>query len=267
MKIKYKITSDSRITIDNKEIFCDKVSQLWELTLERELGTYNFFLTVEITQYPKSNSWEVQPMYELLNIVIKPSSLVCITIDGDGQFKSLNNKKEILASWVKCKKEITDKFGNDENILRMVNNLENSFYSYSEEIDTSLYYFILLSQWQNKKKRSLKTRSLLHEGDSVNVDITCKDKIKTPENKTSWVHTGSGEINHLSKFKKLYDQQLKQYAHAEFDYKYAFHSEYLIGKKRETFNLFEKTITHVEEQASEGYKYYNTIEFNLMEEK
>jgi hypothetical protein len=233
--------------------------------MEKELGTYNSFLTVEIKQLPRSNSREAQPMYELLDIVIKPASRICLTFGWDGQFK-LTNKKEILASWEKCKKEITDKFGRDENILKMVKNLESGFDNYSIEIGTSLYYFILFSQWETKKRLSLKTRSTVHEGDSVDVDIICKDKIRVIDDRMNWIHVGTGEINHFSKFKKLYDSQLKQYAHAEFDYNYSFRTEYTIGKKRGGFELFEKAVTHIEERASEGYRYYNTINFNLMEE-
>ncbi|MEN9918631.1 MAG: hypothetical protein RL662_1067 [Bacteroidota bacterium] len=265
MSIIYEIISDSRVIIDNNEVFNDQVKQQWELTFERRLGTYDFYLTIEIKQFPKGNSSEMKPMYNLLDIVIKPSAKIRLTIDGDGEFKGLNNQSEILASWVNCKKDILDKFGEDNNILKMVENLEYSFENYVVEISTSVYYFILLSQWKRKKKLTLKTRSTVHDGDSVNIEVVCKDKTKDKDNQTHWIHKGEGEIRHYSRFKKLYEQQLKQYAHAPFDYKYCMSTEYIWGEKKTVFNLFQKSVTYIEEQASDGYKYCNTIQFKLID--
>jgi len=261
VKIKYKITSDSRITVDGRAVFEEKVVQKWDLSFERRLGTYDTVLMVDISQFPKGNAKEMQPMYELMDIIVRPSARIQLLLDGNGLLKGLLNRNEIESEWEKCKTEIINKFGSDKNTLQMVDNLEYNFENYYAEIRSSLYYFILLSQWNRKKKLKFKTRSTVHEGDSVDIDIRCKEKSPVDDGQIVWEHNGEGDVRHYSKLKKLYEKQLMQYAHAPFDYKYHFSTRYTAGMRIEDIDLFEKSVTQIEEQASEGYKYSNTIEF------
>lgn len=266
MKALYNITSHTRMLMNKHEILNDKIDQQWELTFEKQTGTYDFYLTTEVKAFPKNTSPAMQPLFNLLDIVVKPSAKISLLVDGEGKIKRLINKEEIIASWKECRNEITINFGDDENIRQMMKNLDTCFDNYSLEIYSSLYYFILLSPWKNRKKNDFTTRSTVCEGGSVDIEIHCKEAVKNEDGKTSWTHQGTGYLNELSKFKKIYESQLKQYAHAEFNYKYAFQTEYVYGQKRDGFAIFEKSVTNIQEQASDGYEFFNTIEFNLIEE-
>jgi len=264
--MKYRITTESGIFLNDRFIYKGTAVQDWDIQLFGGIMmpysySKGYRLLITCCNNPHTDFTGYNFFDQLSELLNKPSEKLEIILNSELNYLTVKNQDEILSVWNETKEQIVDNFGTGEDIVAVMEEREMALKNISDEMMDSLLHHICILSFGKRKKSQMNIPSVLSIENQVLVEpIRMNGKQENPV-----IYTGEGRLRDKSQAKKQYNELLQGVIeNAKFNYAYDLSIEY---SYRADSLFMEKAVTKIKEQASEKYYYEQTILFEKLKEE
>lgn len=255
----YSITSNSQILLNEQPIYKEQTVQQWNVNI-REGDKKDWYMSVDVAEYPQTDQPASKPLHELLKLLNKPTARLELFFNDRWYLQKIVNKAAILSSWQEIRKEIIAQLGDNKEVLELIKEKDMEIDNLEIELPESTGYLILFNSFSRNKKIRFFTPSVLSGDGELDVRLSVREEGGEAGH---LAYKGEGVLSSLSALKKDYNQQVKLYAgNTPFSYHHVMQIDYLFNK---TDGMLQKAIVVITEQASEQYVYNHHLVFERAE--
>lgn len=257
--LRYHITSDSHILLNEQFIYKEQTVQQWDVGI-RKGEKKGWYMSIDVFTLPQTDQPASKPFHGLLELLNQPTNRLELLFDDHWHLWQIMNKKEIFVCWEEVQKKISAQLGDSNEVRQMLKERESAITNLETELFESIGHVLLLNAFRRDKSIRFFTSSILSSESELDVRLSVWEE-GGKDGQLSY--KGEGVLSSLSALKKTYNRQIKSYAgDAELAYRYDMQMDYQFDA---TNGILQEATATITEQVSERYKYHHRLNFRRVE--